>query len=350
MAALKMKTLSYYWLLLILLFLSPHLLHLATAQQPSHSSSDGNDYANPSLAVIVIVIVLVFFVTGFISVYIHLCSDASSAVSAASTTVAAAGLSKRGIEKSVIETFPTFLYSEVKELKYGKDSLECAVCLNEFQEDDTLRLLPKCDHVFHSECIDAWLDGHSTCPVCRANLLPDPNDNNNNNFQRESRFNAEEGLPSGERILTVEEVRIPISEEEKENLKLNQSKFPRSHSTGHSLSRPGEDSERFTLKLPAEVRRQLVARSKLKRATSQLNLPRASSSRRGYRGGGGGEGSGSSRYGGLFGRSISKVVSFKWTLPKVRADGDVTEVGKGSKTVLDTAVTPLEELHSPLPV
>jgi len=345
-----MQALNYYWLLLVLLFLSPPLSHIATAQQPSDSSSsssDGNDDANPSLTVIVVVLALVFFLTGCISFYIHLCSDAS----ATPTVAATAGLSKSGIEKSVIDTFPTFLYSEVKELKYGKESLECAVCLNEFQEDETLRLLPKCDHVFHTECIDAWLDGHSTCPVCRANLLPDPN-NNNSQCEFCSR-EIEEQAPSGERIPTFE-VQIPISEEdnmgeEKENLKLSNSKLPRSHSTGHSLSRPGSDSERFTLKLPAEVRRQLVARSKLKRATSQLNLARASSSRRGYRGGGG-EGSGSSRYGGVLGRSIARAVSFKWTLPRARADGEVTEVGKGSKRVLGTAVTPLEGLHSSLPV
>ncbi|KAF9604768.1 hypothetical protein IFM89_010309 [Coptis chinensis] len=67
------------------------------------------------------------------------------------------------------------MYSVVKGLKIGKGALECAVCLNEFEDDETLRLLPKCDHVFHPECIDAWLASHTTCPVCRANLTPDSN-------------------------------------------------------------------------------------------------------------------------------------------------------------------------------
>ncbi|KAF9602633.1 hypothetical protein IFM89_030521 [Coptis chinensis] len=67
------------------------------------------------------------------------------------------------------------LYSVVKGLKIGKGALECAVCLNEFGNDETLRLLPKCDNVFHPECIDAWLASHTTCPVCRANLTPDSN-------------------------------------------------------------------------------------------------------------------------------------------------------------------------------
>ncbi|KAH1110281.1 E3 ubiquitin-protein ligase ATL6 [Glycine max] len=52
--------------------------------------------------------------------------------------------------------------------KLGKGTLECAVCLNEFEDTETLRLIPKCDLVFHPECIDEWLPSHTTCPVCRA--------------------------------------------------------------------------------------------------------------------------------------------------------------------------------------
>lgn len=61
--------------------------------------------------------------------------------------------------------------------------------------------------------------------------------------------------------------------------------FQRSHSTGHSLVRPGESHERFTLRLPVEVRSQLV-KSTLERAKSAgAGLPRVGSARRGYRSG-----------------------------------------------------------------
>jgi E3 ubiquitin-protein ligase ATL6/9/15/31/42/55 len=46
-------------------------------------------------------------------------------------------------------------------------------------------------------------------------------------------------------------------------------KFPRSHSTGHSLVQPGEKTERYTLRLPEEVRKQIIVMSgKLKRSSS----------------------------------------------------------------------------------
>lgn len=46
----------------------------------------------------------------------------------------------------------------------------CAVCLGEYKEDELLRCLPQCGHTFHVNCIDAWLQQHATCPVCRMSL------------------------------------------------------------------------------------------------------------------------------------------------------------------------------------
>ncbi|CAA7406639.1 unnamed protein product [Spirodela intermedia] len=51
---------------------------------------------------------------------------------------------------------------------------DCSVCLGEFQEGEALRLLPKCTHAFHLPCIDMWLRSHSTCPLCRTNVVAPP--------------------------------------------------------------------------------------------------------------------------------------------------------------------------------
>ncbi|GMQ03439.1 hypothetical protein CsSME_00049236 [Camellia sinensis var. sinensis] len=76
-----------------------------------------------------------------------------------------------GIDKAVIESLPFFRFSSLEGSKQGlegsKQGLECVVCLSEFEDTEVLRLLPKCGHAFHMNCIDNWLESHSSCPLCR---------------------------------------------------------------------------------------------------------------------------------------------------------------------------------------
>lgn len=73
-----------------------------------------------------------------------------------------------GVDQSQIDTLPVFQYKSIIGVK---DPFDCAVCLSEFEPEDKLRLLPKCSHAFHMDCIDTWLLSHSTCPLCRSSLL-----------------------------------------------------------------------------------------------------------------------------------------------------------------------------------
>ncbi|XP_027091954.1 RING-H2 finger protein ATL54-like [Coffea arabica] len=73
-----------------------------------------------------------------------------------------------GLQPSVIEAITIFRYKKGDNFIEGT---ECSVCLNEFRDDETLRLLPKCSHAFHVSCIDAWLRSHTNCPVCRAGIV-----------------------------------------------------------------------------------------------------------------------------------------------------------------------------------
>ncbi|KMZ58660.1 E3 ubiquitin-protein ligase, ATL family, partial [Zostera marina] len=48
----------------------------------------------------------------------------------------------------------------------------CSICVMDFEDRKFLRLLPKCEHAFHSLCIEDWLKIYMTCPVFR-NLIED---------------------------------------------------------------------------------------------------------------------------------------------------------------------------------
>nr|CAD1831973.1 unnamed protein product [Ananas comosus var. bracteatus] len=84
------------------------------------------------------------------------------ATAAAAVTVGSGGLrSSSGIDKTIVGSLPFF---ELSALRRDRGMLECAVCLSRYDDDaELLRLLPGCRHVFHLECINRWLDAHSSC-------------------------------------------------------------------------------------------------------------------------------------------------------------------------------------------
>ncbi|KAL4352060.1 hypothetical protein GQ457_06G039430 [Hibiscus cannabinus] len=49
---------------------------------------------------------------------------------------------------------------------------QCAICLEEYVHGERVRVLPRCKHMFHKECIEEWLEVPSLhCPICRDGVL-----------------------------------------------------------------------------------------------------------------------------------------------------------------------------------
>jgi E3 ubiquitin-protein ligase DOA10 len=61
--------------------------------------------------------------------------------------------------------------------------LACSICISEFTPGEELRLLPRCGHMFHHDCLLPWLmEAKSICPLCQTKVIEeDTNDNGNNN-------------------------------------------------------------------------------------------------------------------------------------------------------------------------
>ncbi|PWA59307.1 Zinc finger, RING/FYVE/PHD-type [Artemisia annua] len=312
---------------LLLLFSVSILISFVEAQ--ASPPPDGYPYAkfSPSMAIIIVVLVAALFFMGFFSIYIRRCSGDGGASVRAALSMRRAGrlaAASRGLDSEVLETFPTFAYSAVKGLKIGKGALECAVCLNEFEDEETIRLIPKCDHVFHAECIDAWLENHVTCPVCRSDLARSTQAANNDlEVDENSNNQATTNVVDEEQGNTDVHIRIEPNPIMKRNQSVNPprsrsvrgffEKF-RSHSTGHSLVQPGENTERFTLRLPDDVRKQMISNALLNRSGSTVRMAGEGSARKGYRTGEGSSRGGSYRRMGSLDRVANK--SDRWVFSR----------------------------------
>ncbi|KAK7380287.1 hypothetical protein VNO78_32795 [Psophocarpus tetragonolobus] len=204
----------------------------------------------PSVAITVGAIILGLIIMGLISIYIRRCSESPMIMRTTQSSSLPCSCSQ-GINKDVLNTFPTLFFSNIQHLNKGIPSLECAVCLSDFTLKDSLRLLPKCNHVFHPQCIDSWLASHVTCPVCRANLCLD-------SCQLSIPLQPDHQLSPTTQQLTPNTNHCvdadcchSVSAVERKNLS-------RSNSTGHSLGEEEKGVERYTLRLPEDVRRYIL--------------------------------------------------------------------------------------------
>ena len=53
---------------------------------------------------------------------------------------------------------------------------QCAICFDNYS-GHTVRVISRCNHIYHTNCIDRWFQTHSTCPMCRIDLLSNTNTN-----------------------------------------------------------------------------------------------------------------------------------------------------------------------------
>lgn len=119
-----------------------------------------------------------------------------------------------GLDEALIKSITVCKYKKGDGLVEGTD---CSVCLSVFEEDECLRLLPKCSHAFHISCIDTWLRSHANCPLCRASVVCV----NNSSPIQLPRPMAESSLPNSsssqnqpENVIIVEDLERSSEEEE----------------------------------------------------------------------------------------------------------------------------------------
>ncbi|MED6157268.1 hypothetical protein PIB30_021769 [Stylosanthes scabra] len=181
----------------------------AVVQSDSFTFDEKALKVSPSILLIIIILAIVFFVSGLLHLLVRFLwrprsrdpDDFDNGTALQGQLQQLFHLHDAGVDQSFIDTLPVFHYKAIIGLK---NPFDCAVCLCEFEPEDKLRLLPKCSHAFHMECIDTWLLSHSTCPLCRASLLPDFSSNNTNNTCSPIVLVLESGSESSREIIAPE--------------------------------------------------------------------------------------------------------------------------------------------------
>ncbi|KAL7096931.1 hypothetical protein ACP275_10G111300 [Erythranthe tilingii] len=173
-----MKTPSLFILQFIFFFfIGPIMAQNFSDSTEGIPSQDSVSNFQPSLAVVIGMLSIMFSVTFILLLYAKFCHRTSSSVHTTNggRQIIRDGLLRStstasGVDKTVVESLPFFRFSSLKGSRQG---LECSVCLAKFEDVEILRLLPKCKHAFHIDCIDRWLEKHSTCPLCRHRVTVD---------------------------------------------------------------------------------------------------------------------------------------------------------------------------------
>ncbi|XP_039145775.1 RING-H2 finger protein ATL43 [Dioscorea cayenensis subsp. rotundata] len=147
----------------------------APAPSPIAAQLSSNAALRPSIAIIVGVLTTTFSLTSLLLLYAKHCKNNphSRGLDPSSSSTYAAPRRNSGLSPALIDALPAFRFSSLRCPSAKTSLLDCAVCLSSFLPSDPLRLLPRCRHAFHLDCLDTWLSAHSSCPLCRSPVSPD---------------------------------------------------------------------------------------------------------------------------------------------------------------------------------
>jgi hypothetical protein len=92
-------------------------------------------------------------------------------------------INTQNTQEDILVTMDKKDIEKLEVVKYDKDtSSNCTICLMDVEKDNEYYKI-KCNHIFHTKCLEKWLEEFNyICPVCRTELgEAKPHIENNNN-------------------------------------------------------------------------------------------------------------------------------------------------------------------------
>ncbi|CAI9784199.1 unnamed protein product [Fraxinus pennsylvanica] len=74
----------------------------------------------------------------------------------------------RGLSQDTIQKLPIYEFYSPRTTSCHETN--CTICLQDFKNGESAKMLPSCRHFFHVHCIDEWLLRQGTCPMCRRDI------------------------------------------------------------------------------------------------------------------------------------------------------------------------------------
>ncbi|KAM1494759.1 hypothetical protein ACFX15_028658 [Malus domestica] len=139
--------------------------------------SDFHTYSQGHLLVLffslIFIIATLFFYAHWACIKGRLSTATASATNIASLPQVHQSL---GLDAAAIDSLPVILHRSVvianpsTVLDVEAIGIEFCICLGFFEREEKVKVLPKCQHTYHSEYVDKWLTVQSSCPLCRLSL------------------------------------------------------------------------------------------------------------------------------------------------------------------------------------
>lgn len=82
------------------------------------------------------------------------------------------GTESRGLSADTIASLPSVNYKA--QSNQDGNTEQCVICRLEYEDEETLTVL-SCKHIYHSECINNWLQINKVCPICSVEVSTSEN-------------------------------------------------------------------------------------------------------------------------------------------------------------------------------